>query len=202
VLFQHIRLKVPRLRPDPGRSGELSGTRKSEKGSTTMKAKIEKGTLTLTAEKLKTYVVTIGGKAIKKEFYGTDKQDALGQFRSWALGWLAEENSPSGIDLYGELKRDPAFESFYFDGKTYAIEQVLEIPPIYRLPVTLTGLDADLDNVEPGNLVRCAPDSADSELSEGCVERYRTADGYLIDLSIDSVDMGAWYGLDIEEEES
>lgn len=70
----------------------------------------------------------------------------------------------------------------------------------YMLPCTLTGLDAEIDNCDPpATVVRVGHESM--PMSDGCVERYRTADGYLVDCSIDFVDFGDWFGQELKEEE-
>ena len=69
--------------------------------------------------------------------------------------------------------------------------------PIYRLPCTYTGLDAELDNCDPPAIVNIV--DAGAPMSDGCVERYRTADGYLVDCSIDFVDFADWFGQELEE---
>ena len=69
---------------------------------------------------------------------------------------------------------------------------------IYRLPCSFTGLDAELDNCDPPAIVVVV--EADDPMSKGCVDRYLTTDGRLIDCSIDSVDFALWFGVDELEE--
>ncbi len=69
---------------------------------------------------------------------------------------------------------------------------------IYRLPCSFTGLDAELDNCDPPAIVVVV--EADDPMSKGCVDRYLTTDGRLIDCSIDSVDFAHWFGVDELEE--
>ena len=73
-----------------------------------------------------------------------------------------------------------------------------EITAIYRLPCSFTGLDAELDNCDPPAIVVVV--EADDPMSKGCVDRYLTTDGRLIDCSIDSVDFALWFGVDELEE--
>ena len=66
--------------------------------------------------------------------------------------------------------------------------------PIYRMPCTLTGLDAELDNCEKDSYVlECV--SADDPLTDGC-DRFVTTDGVLFDCSIDSYQWAEWFRLD------
>ena len=69
---------------------------------------------------------------------------------------------------------------------------------IYRLPCSFTGLDAELDNCDPPAIVVVV--EADDPMSKGCVDRYLTTDGRLIDCSIDSVDFAQWFELEELEE--
>ena len=69
---------------------------------------------------------------------------------------------------------------------------------IYRLPCSFTGLDAELDTCDPPAIVVVV--EADDPMSKGCVDRYLTTDGRLIDCSIDSVDFALWFGVDELEE--
>lgn len=69
--------------------------------------------------------------------------------------------------------------------------------PTYRLPCTLAGLDYEIDNCNPPAIVNVV--NADDPMSPGCVERYLTADGKLIDCSIDSVDFGYWFEKELHE---
>ena len=70
-------------------------------------------------------------------------------------------------------------------------------PPIYRLPCSLTGLDAGGDNCDPPAIIVMV--EADDPMSAGCVDRYITTDGQLIDCSIDFVDFAAWFDEELEE---
>lgn len=72
-------------------------------------------------------------------------------------------------------------------------------PPIYRLPCSLTGLDAEVDNCYPPAII-VGVEHADDPMSAGCVDRYLTTDGQLIDCSIDSVDFAQWFELEELEE--
>ena len=72
-------------------------------------------------------------------------------------------------------------------------------PPIYRLPCSLTGLDAEVDNCDPPAIVVVVEPG--DPLSAGCVDRYLTTDGRLIDCSISSVDFELWFGEELEVEE-
>lgn len=73
-------------------------------------------------------------------------------------------------------------------------------PAIYRLPVSMTGLQADVDSCDPpATLVPVEPGDP---LSPGCVDRYLTTDGHLIDCSIDSIDFGQWFEEELEEVEA
>ena len=74
-----------------------------------------------------------------------------------------------------------------------------EITAIYRLPCSLTGLDAEVDNCDPPAII-VGVEHADDPMSKGCVDRYLTTDGRLIDCSIDSVDFALWFGVDELEE--
>ena len=69
---------------------------------------------------------------------------------------------------------------------------------IYRLPCSMTGLDAELDTCDPPAIVVVV--EADDPMSAGCVDRYITTDGLLIDCSIDSVDFAQWFELEELEE--
>jgi hypothetical protein len=70
---------------------------------------------------------------------------------------------------------------------------------IYRLPCSMTGLDAELDNCDPPAIV-VGVEHADCPMSAGCVDRYLTTDGRLIDCSISSVDFAQWFELEELEE--
>ncbi len=72
-------------------------------------------------------------------------------------------------------------------------------PPIYRLPCSLTGLDAEVDNCYPPAII-VGVEHADDPMSAGCVDRYITTDGQLIDCSISSVDFSDWFELEELEE--
>jgi hypothetical protein len=72
--------------------------------------------------------------------------------------------------------------------------QESEITAIYRLPCSLTGLDAEVDNCDPPAII--VPVEADDPMSTGCVDRYLTTDGRLIDCSIDSEDFAQWFELE------
>ena len=69
---------------------------------------------------------------------------------------------------------------------------------IYRLPCSYTGLDAEVDNCDPPAIIVAA--EADDPMSAGCVDRYLTTDGQLINCSIDCVDFGDWFELEELEE--
>lgn len=69
--------------------------------------------------------------------------------------------------------------------------------PIYRLPVSLTGFGADIDNCD--DIVIESPIDMDEPMSPGCVERYITTDGALIDCSIDATDFGEYYQEELRE---
>ena len=69
---------------------------------------------------------------------------------------------------------------------------------IYRPPCSFTGLDAELDNCDPPAIVVVV--EADDPMSAGCVDRYITTDGQLIDCSISSVDFSDWFELEELEE--
>ena len=69
---------------------------------------------------------------------------------------------------------------------------------IYRLPCSFTGLDAELDTCNPPAIVVAV--KADDPMSAGCVDRYLTSDGRIIDCSIDSVEFALWFGVDELEE--
>ena len=71
-------------------------------------------------------------------------------------------------------------------------------PPIYRLPCSMTGLDAEVDNCDHAIIV--GVEHADDPMSKDCVDRYLTTDGRLIDCSIDSVEFALWFGVDELEE--
>jgi hypothetical protein len=68
----------------------------------------------------------------------------------------------------------------------------------YRLPCSMTGLDAEVDNCDPPAIVVVVEPG--DRLSAGCVDRYLTTDGRLIDCSIDSVDFAQWFDLEELEE--
>ena len=70
---------------------------------------------------------------------------------------------------------------------------------IYRLPCSMTGLDAEVDNCDPPAIVVVVEPG--DPLSPGCVDRYLTTDGVLFDCSIDSVDFELWFGEELEVEE-
>jgi hypothetical protein len=70
---------------------------------------------------------------------------------------------------------------------------------IYRLPCSMTGLDAEVDNCDPPAIVVVVKPG--DPLSAGCVDRYLTTDGVLFDCSIDSVDFELWFGEELEVEE-
>ena len=72
------------------------------------------------------------------------------------------------------------------------------VSTIYRLPCSSTGLGAEVDNCDPPAIIVVA--EADDPMSAGCVDRYLTTDGLLIDCSIDSVDFAHWFDLDELEE--
>lgn len=69
--------------------------------------------------------------------------------------------------------------------------------PTYLLPCSRTGLDANIDNCYPPAIV--VEVEADDPMSEGCVDRYLTTDGQLIDCSIDSSDFEDWFEEELEE---
>ena len=71
-------------------------------------------------------------------------------------------------------------------------------PPIYRLPCSLTGLDAGVDNCDPPAII-VEVEHADDPMSAGCVDRYITTDGHLIDCSIDFTDFAVWFDEELEE---
>jgi ribosomal protein S14 len=71
-------------------------------------------------------------------------------------------------------------------------------PAIYRLPCSLSGLDSEVDNCNPSATIVVV--EADDPMSAGCVDRYLTTDGQLIDCSIDSVDFAQWFELEELEE--
>lgn len=74
-----------------------------------------------------------------------------------------------------------------------------EITAIYRLPCSLTGLDAEVDNCDPPAII-VGVEHADDPMSAGCVDRYITTDGQLIDCSIDCADFAQWFELEELEE--
>ena len=69
---------------------------------------------------------------------------------------------------------------------------------IYRLPCSLTGLDAEVDNCDPPAIIVAV--KADDPMSAGCVDRYITTDGQIIDCSIDCADFAQWFELEELEE--
>ena len=69
---------------------------------------------------------------------------------------------------------------------------------IYRLPCSLTGLDAEVDNCDPPAIIVAV--EADDPMSAGCVDRYITTDGQIIDCSIDCADFAQWFELEELEE--
>lgn len=96
------------------------------------------------------------------------------------------------------LKMDEAIE--HKDRKAFMKALKPEpAPPIYRLPCSLTGLDAEVDNCYPPAII-VGVEHADDPMSAGCVDRYITTDGLLIDCSIDSVDFAQWFELEELEE--
>lgn len=66
--------------------------------------------------------------------------------------------------------------------------------PIYRMPCTLTGLDAELDNCEEGSYI-LERVRVDDPLTDGC-DRFVSSDGVLFDCSIDSYQWAEWFRLD------
>ena len=74
-----------------------------------------------------------------------------------------------------------------------------EPAPIYRLPVSLAELDANIDNCDSPVIEMV--EEIDDPMSAGCVDRYITADGQLIDCSIDFVDFAVWFDEELEEVE-
>ena len=70
---------------------------------------------------------------------------------------------------------------------------------IYRLPCSMTGLDAEVDNCYPPAII-VGVEHADDPMSAGCVDRYITTDGQLIDCSIDCADFAQWFELEELEE--
>jgi len=71
-------------------------------------------------------------------------------------------------------------------------------PTIYRLPCSWSGLDSEVDNCAPPAIIVAV--EADDPMSAGCVDRYLTTDGVLLDCSIDSVDFAQWFELEELEE--
>ena len=78
------------------------------------------------------------------------------------------------------------------------IDSAKPAPPIYRLPCSLTGLDAGVDNCYPPAII-VEVEHADDPMSAGCVDRYITTDGHLIDCSIDFTDFAVWFDEELEE---
>ena len=83
--------------------------------------------------------------------------------------------------------------------KTTSSQKLEALKPeaIYRLPVSRTGLDANIDNCDPPAII--VEVEADDPMSAGCVDRYLTADGHLIDCSIDFTDFAVWFDEELEE---
>ena len=79
---------------------------------------------------------------------------------------------------------------------THTLE-ALKPEAIYRLPCSLTGLDANVDNCNPPAIIVMV--EADDPMSAGCVDRYITSDGQLVDCSIDSADFADWFEEELEE---
>ena len=73
------------------------------------------------------------------------------------------------------------------------MDHVVECP-IYRMPCTLTGLDAELDNCEEGSYI-LERVRVDDPLTDGC-DRFVSSDGVLFDCSIDSYQWAEWFRLD------
>lgn len=81
----------------------------------------------------------------------------------------------------------------YWDGIDYGVPS----PEVYQLSVSLTGLDAVRDNED--NPVIDRPLHRYAPMSEGCCERYLTSDGILVDMDVDSVDLGEFLGVKLNE---
>lgn len=78
-------------------------------------------------------------------------------------------------------------------------DEMPEAPAIYKLPCSYTGLDAEIDNCDPPAII-VGVEHADDPMSAGCVDRYITTDGRLIDCSINSAEFADWFGVDELEE--
>ena len=80
---------------------------------------------------------------------------------------------------------------------THTLED-LKPEAIYRLPCSLTGLYAEVDNCVPPAIIEMV--EADDPMSAGCVDRYLTTDGHLVDCSIDFIDFSDWFEEELEKD--
>ena len=133
------------------------------------------------------------------------------EFMQWALGWMDKVHDENGIANYDNLKAlwrsGEGFKNFEENAYTYSYAQAWSLltarqkaelaPAIYWLPCSLTGLDANVDNCCPPAIIEMV--EADDPMSAGCVDRYITSDGQLIDCSIDSSDFADWFEEELEE---
>ncbi|HZW97592.1 MAG TPA: hypothetical protein VFF56_01950 [Bacillota bacterium] len=85
--------------------------------------------------------------------------------------------------------------------KTYTLTEDLKPLPTYLLPCSRTGLDANIDNCDPPAII-VEVEHADDPMSAGCVDRYLTTDGWLIDSSIEASDFSDWFEEELEEVEA
>lgn len=67
------------------------------------------------------------------------------------------------------------------------------IPTIYKLPVDINGLYADIDNCDPPLDVICVYDP--KEPVKSGYTRYRLKDGSLADINLDDIIFAEWYEL-------
>ncbi len=127
-----------------------------------------------------------------------EEEKIKAEFAQWA-SWLSDENNPEAIDLWEEMEWIDELEYFVYDGMTYSFRlKPAPAPAIYRLPCSSSGLDSEVDNCDPPAIIAVV--EADDPMSAGCVDRYLTTDGLLIDCSIDSLDFALWFDLDELEE--
>ncbi len=78
----------------------------------------------------------------------------------------------------------------------------MEKQNVYKLPVSFTGLCADLDNCDPAPSV-LGPLPLDEPILPGYT-RYRLTDGVLVDIYMDADEFADWYELnelEIEDEQ-
>jgi hypothetical protein len=128
-------------------------------------------------------------------FYGT-LQEALNEFRIWAIYWVGQLNNDSGTELYNELIKDNNFTEFDYDNKKYhLVEKDYDIE-IHRLLCSYVGLSQELDTAE-GEIVISGINPRDP-MSDNCVDRYITTDGYFVDINICYQDFEDWYEQELE----